>query len=143
MMSRRALGMICALAVAALLGGSHVAAQAGGQKPAADQTATQFYMAYRDAFQKAKKVEELFPYMGAEQRAQVEKTPAAERPKMFELIKSFNNFTNVKVTKETKTANGATLEVEGIGEDKKKATATVDVIREGGGWKIGKESWKM
>ena len=141
MMSRRALMTVCALGVAMVFGGS-LAAQAGGQKPAADQTATQFYMAYRDAFQKAKKVEELFPYMGAEQRAQVEKTPAAERPKMFELIKSFNNFTNVKVTKETKSANGATLEVEGIGDDKKKATATVDVIREGGAWKIGRESWK-
>jgi len=143
MMSRRALVTICALGVMALLGGSLLKAQAGGQKQAADQTATQFYMAYRDAFQKAKKVEELFPYMSAEQRAKIEKTPAGERAKMFELIKSFNDFTNVKVTKETKTANGATLDVEGIGEDKKKATATVEVIREGGAWKIGRESWNM
>ena len=143
MMSRRALVLICTVGMATLLGGSQLAAQAGGQKPAADQTATQFYMAYRDAFQKAKKVEELFPYMSAEQRAKIEKTPAADRGKMFELIKSFNNFTNVKVTKETKTATGATLDVEGIGDDKKKATATVEVIREGGAWKIGKESWNM
>ena len=143
MMSRRALVTMCAMLVAAMLGGSQARAQAGGQKPAADQTGTQFYMAYRDAFAKAKKVEDLFPYMGAQQRAQVEKTPAAERPEMFDMIKTFNNFTTVKVTKETKTATGATLEVEGISDDKKKATATVELIREGGAWKIGKESWKQ
>ena len=140
MMSRRALVTICALSAATLIGGSQAAAQ-DGQKTA-EQTGTQFYMAYRAAFQKAAKVEELFPFMGAQQRAQVEKTPAAERPKMFEMIKSFNNFTNVKVLKEAKTATGATLDVEGIGDDKKKSTATVELIREGGAWKIGKESWK-
>ena len=61
---------------------------------------------------------------------------------MFKMIKAFNAFTNVKVLKETKSATGATLEVEGIDEDKKKATATVELIKEGGAWKIGKESWK-
>ena len=70
--------------------------------------------------------------------------PAAERPEMFQFIKEFNNFANVKVLKETKSATGATLEVEGITpEDKKKATATVEVLREGGAWKIGRESWKQ
>ena len=88
-------------------------------------------MAYRAAFQKASKVEELFPFMGDEQPAQVEKTPAAERPEMLKMIEAFNTFTNLKVTKETKTATGATLEVEGISEDKAKATATVELIREG------------
>ena len=101
-------------------------------------------MAYRAAFAKAGKVEDLFPFMGAAQRAQVEKTPAAERPEMFKFIKEFNNFANVKVLRETKSATGATLEVEGITpEDKKKATATVEVLREGGAWKIGRESWKQ
>ena len=137
MMSRRVLVTMCALSLATLLGGSKANAQTG------EQTGTQFYMSYRAAFAKASKVEELFPFMGVAQRAQVEKIPAAERPEMFKMMKAFNTFTNVKVTKETKTATGATLEVEGISEDKAKATATVDLIREGNAWKIGKESWKQ
>ena len=137
MMSRRVLVTMCALSLATLLGSSNASAQTG------EQTGTQFYMAYRAAFAKASKVEELFPFMGAAQRAQVEKTPAAERPEMFKMIKAFNAFTNVKVTKETKTATGATLEVEGVSEDKAKATATVELIREGSAWKIGRESWKQ
>jgi hypothetical protein len=137
MMSRRVLVTMCALSLATLLGSSNANAQTG------EQTGTQFYMAYRAAFAKASKVEELFPFMGTAQRAQVEKTPAAERPEMFKMIKAFNTFTNVKVTKETKTATGATLEVEGVSEDKAKATATVELIREGNAWKIGKESWKQ
>ena len=137
MMSRRVLVTMCALSLATLLGSSNANAQTS------EQTGTQFYMAYRAAFAKASKVEELFPFMGAAQRAQVEKTPAAERPEMFKMIKAFNTFTNVKVTKETKTATGATLEVEGVSEDKAKATATVELIREGNAWKIGRESWKQ
>ena len=135
MISRRSFAMMSALSVAALLVGARADAQT-------EQTGTQFYMAYRAAFQKAGKVEELFPVMGSAQRAQVEQTPADERGKMFEMIKAFNTFTNVKVLKETKSATGATLEVEGIDTDKKKATATVELIKEGGAWKIGKESWK-
>jgi hypothetical protein len=136
MTSRRSMVMLCALSLTALLVGTRADAQT-------EQTGTQFYMAYRAAFAKAAKVEELFPFMGTAQRAQVEKTPAAERPEMFKMIKAFNTFTNVKVTQETKSATGATLEVEGLSEDKKKATATVELIREGGAWKIGKESWKQ
>ena len=135
MIVRRTFAMMCALSVAALLAGVRADAQT-------EQTGTQFYMAYRAAFQKAGKVEELFPFMGSAQRAQVEKTPADERGKMFELNKAFIAFTHDKVLKETKSATGATLEVEGIDSDKKKATASVELVKEGGAWKIGKESWK-
>ena len=133
---KRTLVVLSTVALIATAFGSRLAAQS-------EQTATQFYMAYRAAFAKAAKVEELFPYMSTAQRAQVEKTPAAERPEMFKFIKELNSFSSVKVLKETKSATGATLEVEGIAPDKTKATATVEVLREGGAWKIGKESWKQ
>jgi hypothetical protein len=119
------------------------AAALNAQAPAAAQkTATQFYMEYRAAFDKAKKIEEVLPYMAAANRKEVESTPPAERVKMFEMVKAFNVVTNVKVLKEERTANGATLSVEGIDEDKKKATGTVRIIREGGAWKLEGESWK-
>ena len=106
-----------------------------------EQSATQFYMAYRAAFAKATKVDELLPFMAKARRAEIEKTPAGERSKMFAFIKELDTVSQIKVTKETKTANGVTLSAEGIDGDKKKSTGTIDVVREDGGWKLGKESW--
>jgi hypothetical protein len=106
----------------------------------ADQTASQFYMAYRAAFQKATKIEDVLPYMSKAMRSQVDQTPAAERPMMFGMIKKMDSFTEVKVIKETKTAAGVTLSVEGT-DSGKKSTATVDIVRENGAWKLGKERW--
>jgi len=106
-----------------------------------EQSATQFYMAYRAAFAKAAKVDELMPFMAKARRAEIEKTPAGERSKMFAFIKELDTVSQIKVTKETKTANGVTLSAEGIDGDKKKSTGTIEVVREDGGWKLGKESW--
>ena len=118
-----------------------VVASAAAVAQKTDQTATQFYMAYRAAFAKAKTIEELLPYMSKGTRAQIEKTPAAERPKMFEMVKMMNTYTDVKVVKEAKTADGVTLSAEAIDSDKSKATATIQILREDGAWKLGKESW--
>ena len=50
--------------------------------------------------------------------------------------------TNVKVVKETPSANGAELQVEGVSaESKGKATGVITLVKEGGAWKIAKESW--
>ena len=105
------------------------------------QTASQFYMKYRAAFDKAAKIDDILPYMAKENKAQVEATPAADRAKMFELVKIMGALTGVKVVKEEATAGGATLTVEGIDADKKKSTGKVTVVKEAGDWKIGKESW--
>jgi hypothetical protein len=60
---------------------------------------------------------------------------------MFEMIKMMGTLTNVKIAKETKTATGATLTVNALDSDKKNTTGTIDIVQEGGKWKIGKESW--
>jgi hypothetical protein len=113
------------------------------QAPApAQQTATQFYMAYRAAFDKAKSIDELFPYLSSKNREEAEATPAADRAKMFEVIKMMGALTDVRVIKEARTADGATLTVEALDSEKKKATGTVEIVKEGGAWKVGKESWK-
>ena len=105
------------------------------------QTATEFYTAYRAAFQKAKAIEDLTPLMSKEMKAQVESTPKAERPEMFAFVKEMSKgMTNVKVVKETKTADAVTLTVEAM-DGKDKMTGQVTVVNEGGAWKMGKESW--
>jgi hypothetical protein len=105
------------------------------------QTASQFYMAYRSAFDKAKKIDDLFPYLSKKTLDQVNQTPAAERSKMFEMMKMVGAITNVKIAKETPTATGATLDVTALDPDKKPTKGTVEIVKEGGAWKLGGESW--
>lgn len=104
------------------------------------QTASEFYMSYRAALQKAKAVEDMFPLMSKGIRAQVEETPAAQRPEMFEFVKQMSAMSNVKVVKETKTEEGVTLSVEGMA-DKDKMLGQVRIVKEDGVWKMGRESW--
>ena len=105
------------------------------------KTASQFYMDYRTAFDKATKIDDVLPYMSKQRADQVAATPADERAKMFEMIKMMGTLTEVKIVKEAKTAEGATLTVEALDPDKKKTTGTVKIIKEGGGWKLDEESW--
>jgi len=130
--SYRAISLGLALCAAAVLVSS-LAAQS--------KTASQFYMDYRVAFDKATKIDDVLPYMSKQRVDQVAATPADERAKMFEMIKMMGTLTDVKVLKEAKSADGATLTVEAVDSDKKKTTGTIKVIKEGGAWKIDGESW--
>jgi hypothetical protein len=130
--SHRAVSLGLALCAAAVLVSS-LAAQS--------KTASQFYMDYRVAFDKATKIDDVLPYMSKQRVDQVASTPADERAKMFEMIKMMGTLTEVKVLKEAKSNDGATLTVEALDSDKKKTTGTIKVIKEGGAWKIDGESW--
>ncbi|MEP6996488.1 MAG: hypothetical protein ABI900_02510 [Betaproteobacteria bacterium] len=110
-----------------------------GQK--AGQTATQFYTEYRTAWEKAKTMDPLLPYMSKESRAQYEATPKAQRQPMFEMMKGFGALSNVKVVKETKTPTGFTLELTAVNSEKKPARGTAEIIVEDGAMKLKKESW--
>ena len=105
------------------------------------QTASQFYLAYRTAFDKAKKIEDLFPYWSKKTLDQANQTAPADRAKMFELTKMVGALTNIKIVKETPTATGATLDVTALDPDKKPTKGTVEIVKEGGSWKLGDESW--
>src|SRR5689334_7462413 len=107
----------------------------------ATPSASDFYLQYRKAFDAAKKIEDVLPFMSADTTKQIQATPPAERGQMFEMIKMMGALTNVKITKEAKTANGATLTVNAIDSDKKPTVVTIDIVQESGKWKLGKESW--
>ena len=105
------------------------------------KTVQQFYQEYVAAFAKAKTIDDILPFMAAENRKQAEATPKAERDKMFEMIKMLGH-TDIKVIKEEKGADGSTvLSVEGVDADKQTSTGQVTIVKEGAAWKIGKESW--
>jgi hypothetical protein len=103
----------------------------------AAQSATEFYQAYRKAFAKAQKIEDILPMMAAGQRAQMEKTPAEERKMMFGMLKEMTAAQgDVKVLKETPKGTGVELTLETKAEK-----GTASIIKEGGAWKLDKESW--
>ena len=106
-----------------------------------EKTASQFYTEYRAAFDKAKAVEDILPYMSAPRRKEMESTPADERKKMFGMIKILGALTNVKIVKETRTADGAILMVEALDSDKAKNNGTITLVKENGAWKVDKESF--
>ena len=107
----------------------------------ATQSASDFYLQYRKAFDAAKKIEDVLPFMSADTTKQIQATPPAERGQMFEMIKMMGTLTEVKVVKEAKTGDGTTLTVEALDPDKKKTTGTIKIIKEGGAWKLDGESW--
>lgn len=113
------------------------------QPAATYKSGGEFYLAYRVAFDKAKSIDELLPWVAKGRAEQIAKSPADERKEAFEMIKMFDDRTNVKVVKETPSANGAELQVEGVSaESKGKATGVITLVKEGGAWKIERESWK-
>jgi hypothetical protein len=59
------------------------------------------------------------------------------------MIKMFDDRTNVTVLKETPSATGAELQVEGVSaEGRGKAAGVITLVKEGGAWRIDRESWK-
>ena len=110
---------------------------------AAGPTATDAYKQYREALAKAMTIQDVLPYLAKSRQAEIEKTPVGIRAGMFESLKALSEVLELTVTKETPTRAGATLQVKaitGAGED---ATATVQMEKENGIFKLGKESWSF
>ena len=114
------------------------------QQPApANETASQFYLRYRAAVPGATDLQQIVEYWSSDERQEFNAAPAAQRPDL-EFVKSFfRSVSNVKVVKESATPNNATLEIEGVMEGKP-VKATVQIVREKEGWKIGSgpERWQ-
>ena len=111
---------------------------------ASAKTGTEFYLAYQAAFAKAKSIDDVSPWLAKEQRDKIAKTPKEDMKMMFGMMKELSSdFTDIKVVKETPTATGADLDVEAVSKStKSKTTAKVSLVKEGGEWRINKESWK-
>jgi hypothetical protein len=106
-------------------------------------TPTGVYTAYRKAFDQAKTVDELAPYMDQGTLARVAAAPAKEKQGFFLMMKAMTEIVDLKVVKETVTGQEAVVEAKGLnvamGRDSR---ATVQLVKENGAWKIKNESWK-
>ena len=134
----RAVHAVAALALAVLCGTTTFA-----QPGATYANGTAFYLAYRQAFDKATTIDELLPWVAKGRAEQIAKAPDTERREAFAMIKMFDDRTNVTVLKETPSDAGAELQVEGISaEGRGKATGVITLVKEAGAWRIERESWK-
>jgi hypothetical protein len=124
--------LVCAVALPAL-----------AQPAASYKNGSEFYLAYRVAFDKATSIDELLPWVAKERREVIAKAPAEERKEGFDMMKMFDDRRGVTVVKETPSATGAELLVEGISaESQAKATGVITLVKEDGAWRIVRESWK-
>lgn len=107
-----------------------------------NQTAVEYYLAYRAVLAKATSVDDIKPWHSKATRAKMDATPKEESAMMFEVVKMLADVTDLKVVKETKTDAGVTLTVEALDSDKAKTTGEVFLVREDGGWKLDRERWR-
>lgn len=107
----------------------------------AQTPAAEFYMKYRKALGEAKRVEDLFPFVSAKSRKDMEQTPKDDREMMLGVLQMMNDQQDVKIVKESRTGMGVTLTVEAVAADKSKATGTVTLVNENGSFKIDTERW--
>jgi len=133
MLSRTPLTLVALITMLAL------SATLPAQQP--PQSATQFYMAYKAAFHKAKSMNELFPYMAKEKLEQVKSASAADLKMMWSMAKDLYVFSGEKVVKETATPSGATLEVQAVDPEKNNYRATVTLVKQNNAWKFLEEDW--
>jgi hypothetical protein len=112
------------------------------QMSAQSQTATEFYKAYRAAYAKAKSFQDVASFYAKDVVDAVAKTPSDENKAMWDKSKQ-EDPTDVKVVKETSTATSATLELSGVGADKKPLTGMALLVKEAGAWKLSAGFWKQ
>ena len=131
------------LAVALLALG--LATPALAQKASDAKTASEYFVAYHKAMSTAKTIEDLRPFMPIEQQQQMDKASKEEQALGVEMLSgAYSDLTNLKVVKETQTANGYTLDVTATqASDNTAGTGTVEISKDKTGWRVDSEVWQF
>jgi hypothetical protein len=106
-----------------------------------DQSASQFYLSYRAAFDQAKSLDEVLPLMSRKLQSQMQPIASSDRVAALQALKALATLSDIKVVSQRQTPEGVTLVVEGIDSTKGKSAGRVDLVREGGAWKLDGENW--
>jgi hypothetical protein len=106
-----------------------------------DQSASQFYLSYRATFDQAKTLDELLPLMSRKLQSQMQPIAASDRVAALQALKALATLSDIKVLSQRQTPEGVTLVVEGIDSTRMKSAGRVDLVREGGTWKLDGENW--
>ena len=113
------------------------------QQPAPPESATDFYLRFRQVVLAARSMDEITAFWSTPLLEDFQKEPEPIRARALELVKrTENSLTDVHVVKETPTTTGATLTLEAVGPDKKPVSGRVELVKENGAWKLVEaEQW--
>ena len=104
------------------------------------KTPTQAYLEYQDALAKATKLSEVLPYLSSAYRAMLESRPKADQPVWLKRLQE-SAVTDLKVTKETIAGDKCTLEGTATSARGNAVRGKVNLVKEGGAWKLDEEFW--
>jgi hypothetical protein len=140
-MSRKIATLLVAALVALALGSAAYAQKAA---PTA-KTASEYFVKYHDAMAAAKTIEDLRPFMDADQQKEMDAASKEEKEMGVKMMSSmYADITNVKVVKETAKGNTYTLDVTATqASDKQAGTGTVEIVKDGASWRVDSETWKF
>lgn len=119
-----------------------VAVLATGVQAQKPQTPTEVYLAYRAVYEKAKAIDEVFPFYPAETAAEFKAMPKDKAKGMWDMMKAMDNYTGVTVLKETIKGDTCVLDVQANKPDKSVIKGTVDMLKKGT-WLLKQENWPM
>jgi len=113
------------------------------QQPAPTETATGFYLRFRQVAVAARSMDEITAFWSTPLLEDFQKEPEPIRAGALAMVKRMeNSLTDVHVVKETLTPTGATLTLDAVGPDKKPLSGRVDLVKENGAWKLVEaEQW--
>jgi hypothetical protein len=113
------------------------------QKASDAKTASEYFLAYHKAKATAKTIEDLRPFLPVEQQKEMDKASKEEQARGVEVISgAYSDLINLKVVKETPTANGYTLNATGTrASENIEGTATVEISKDEAGWHVDSEVW--
>ena len=105
------------------------------------KTPTQAYLEYQAAVQKATSLAEILPRLSAAYRAMLESRPKKEHPVLLGRLKETSDVKDLKITKETISGDKCTLEGSGTSARGNPMKGKVNLVKEGGAWKLDEEFW--
>lgn len=108
---------------------------------AESKTPTQAYLEYQAAVQKATSLAEVLPRLSAAYRAILESHPKKEHPVWLERLKESSNIKDLKITRETISGDKCTLDGSGTSARGNPVKGKVNLVKEGGAWKVDEEFW--
>jgi hypothetical protein len=131
--------------LAAVLFALAMATTAAAQTAAPAKTASEYFLQRHKAMSTAKSIEDLRPYMDADQEKEMDKAPKDEQEMGVKMISGmYAEITDVKVVKETAKGNVYTLDLTATeATNKTEGTGTVEISKDEAGWHVDSEVWKF
>jgi hypothetical protein len=102
---------------------------------------TQAYLDYHAAVLRARTLSEVLPYLSAAYRGMLESRPKKDHPVWLERLKESANVTDLKIVKETIAGDKCTLEGTATSARGNAVHGKVNLVKEGGAWKLDEEFW--